>query len=267
MDFASRRPLGRTGLNLSPIGFGAFKIGRNQGIKYQEGYELPTDQESDAILHGVLDLGVNLVDTAPAYGSSEERIGRALAGRRESFILSTKVGETWENGEGRYDFSADAVDRSLDRSLQRLRTDRLDIVLVHSDGRDLEIVDRGETLETLVRRRDQGDVGLIGFSGKTVEGHRAAMDTGVVDVLMVEYHALDRSQAAVIEEAREQGIGVLVKKGLASGRIPATEAIPACLEPPGVASVVIGSLNLDHLRSNLAIASGPASDRDQASSR
>ena len=266
MDFTSRRPLGRTGLNLAPVSFGAFKIGRNQGIKYREGYDLPTDDQSDAILHGVLDLGVNLVDTAPAYGCSEERIGRALADRRDAFVLSTKVGETWENGEGRYDFSADAIDQSLDQSLNRLRTDHLDIVLVHSDGRDLEIIERGDALDTLSRRRDRGDLGLVGFSGKTVQGHVAAMDSGVVDVLMVEYHALDESQRPVIEEAERRGIGVLVKKGLASGRIPATQAIPACLEPSGVASVVIGSLNLDHLRTNLQIANA-SSDPDQPSSR
>ena len=267
MDIASRRPLGRTKLKLSPIGFGAFKIGRNEGIKYREGYDLPSDAESDRILHGVLDLGVNLVDTAPAYGISEGRIGRALAARRDSFVLSTKVGETWEDGRGRYDFSSQAVDASLDRSLQRLRTDHLDIVLVHSDGRDLEIIDQGEALDTLARRRDRGDIGHVGFSGKTVEGHRAAMDSGVVDVLMVEYHDLDRSQAPVIEEAAARGIGVLVKKGLASGRIPAHQAIPACLEPPGVASVVIGSLNLEHLRGNLEIATRVIEDPDQTSSR
>ena len=267
MDITSRRPLGRTGLRLSPVGFGAFKIGRNQGIKYREGYDLPSDDQSDAILHGVLDLGVNLVDTAPAYGSSEERIGRALADRRDSYVLSTKVGETWENGEGRYDFSSSAIDRSLDRSLNRLRTDHLDIVLVHSDGRDLEIIRHGDALDTLTRRRDRGDIGLVGFSGKTVAGHQAAMDSGCVDVLMVEYHALDESQLPVIEEAERRGIGVLVKKGLASGKIPANQAIPACLKPSGVASVVVGSLNLEHLRMNLQMALDSRPDPDQTSSR
>ena len=254
MDITPGRPLGRTGLKLSPIGFGAFKIGRNEGIKYRDGYELPTEEESASILNHVLDLGVNLIDTAPAYGISEERIGRGLKARRDSFVLSTKVGEVWEDGEGRYDFSAEAVDRSVDRSLLRLDTDRLDIVLVHSDGTDLEIIERGETLDALVGRRDRGDIGFVGFSGKTVEGHLAAIETGVVDVLMVEYHVLDRSQQPVIEEAERRGIGVLVKKGLASGRIPAIDAIPACLEPGGVSSVVVGSLDPDHLRTNLEIA-------------
>jgi aryl-alcohol dehydrogenase-like predicted oxidoreductase len=254
MDPTSRRPLGRTGLSVSPIGFGAFKIGRNEGIKYPEGYELPSDDRSQQILNGVLDLGINLIDTAPAYGSSEARIGRALRSRRSSFILSSKVGETWEDGKGRYDFSPEAVDASVDRSLRRLETDHIDIVFVHSDGADLDIVERSGTIEALDRRRDRGDIGFVGFSGKTIEGQRAAMNTNLVDVLMVEYHALDRSQAPVIEDASKLGIGVVIKKGLASGRIPAADAIPACLQPAGVATVVVGSLDLAHLADNLRIA-------------
>ena len=254
MDAASRRPVGRTGLTVSPIGFGAFKIGRNQGIKYAVGYDLPDDDACDRLLNGLLDLGIDLIDTAPAYGTSEERIGRHLAARRDEFTLSTKVGEIFEDGVGRYDFSAAAVDSSIDESLRRLGTDRLDLVFVHSDGRDLEIVGAGETLDTLARRRDRGDIRAIGFSGKTPEGHLAAIETGVVDALMVEYHPLDESQRAVIETAADRGIGVLVKKGLASGRLDPRDALPFCLAAPAVASVVVGSLKLGNLRDNLAVA-------------
>lgn len=265
MDAASRRPIGRTGLTVSPIGFGAFKIGRNQGIKYAEGYDLPDEATCGRLLDGVLDLGIDLVDTAPAYGVSEERIGRYLAGRRDEFVLSTKVGEVFEDGVGRYDFSAAAVDASIDESLRRLATDRLDLVFVHSDGRDREIVDAGETLDTLARRRDRGDIRAIGFSGKTPAGHLAAIETGIVDSLMVEYHPLDDSQRTVLDEASRRGIGVVVKKGLASGRLDPEMAIPFCLAGPGVASIVVGSLNLDNLRRNLTIARniqspGPAGD-------
>lgn len=254
MDLAPRRILGRTGLSVSPIGFGGFKIGRNQGIKYDSAYDLPTEEAAEALLNAVLDLGIDLVDTAPAYGTSEERIGRALAARRGEFTLTSKVGETWEDGRGRFDFSSTAIDRSLDRSLRRLRTDRIDVVFVHSDGNDLEIIERGDTLETLVRRRDAGDIGAIGFSGKTVPGHQAAIDTGLVDCLMVEYHSMDESQRVIIDQAASMNIGVLVKKGLASGRLRPDQAIPHCLAPVGVASVVIGSLTPAHLASNLDIA-------------
>ena len=262
MDAASRRPLGRTGLTVSPIGFGAFKIGRNQGIKYAEGYELPDDDTCERLLHGLLDLGIDLVDTAPAYGTSEERIGRHLASRRDEFTLSTKVGEIFENGVGRYDFSSEAIDESLDRSLRRLRTDRLDLVFVHSDGSDLDIVKAGSALDALVRRRDRGDLRAIGFSGKTPEGHLAAIHSGVVDALMVEYHPLDETQRPVLEVAEERGVGVVVKKGLASGRLDPGEALPFCLAAPGVASVVVGSLSLENLHRNLTVAQEATARRE-----
>ena len=82
------------------------------------------------------------------------------------------------------------------------------------------------------------------------------MSTGLVGALMVEYHALDRTQLEIIEEAADRGIAILIKKGLASGRLSPAEAIPDCLAPSGVSSVVIGSLNPGHLETNLAIAIG-----------
>ncbi len=235
MDAAPRRALGRTGLTVSPIGFGAFKIGRNEGIKYAEGYELPDDDACGRLLHAVLDLGIDLIDTAPAYGISESRIGRHLATRREEFTLSTKAGETFENGVGRYDFSTASIDASIDRSLDRLRTDHLDVVFVHSDGRDREIIESGDAIDALVSRRDRGDILAVGFSGKTVEGHLAAIATGVIDCLMVEYHELDPHQLPVLEAAAAAGVGVVVKKGLASGRLAPVQAIPFCLAAPAVA--------------------------------
>ena len=256
MDRSPRRPLGRTGLSVEPIGYGAFKIGRNVGIKYPAGYDLPSEDRAARILNEVLDLGIDLIDTAPAYGTSEAIIGRAIGHRREEFLLATKVGETFMDDRSHYDFSAAAIDASLDRSLRRLATDRLDIVSVHSDGSDLAIIERGETLDALARRRTRGDLRFVCFSGKTVEGHLAAIETGLVDCLMVEYHVDDESQRKVIDRAHAEGIGVLVKKGLASGRLSPEAAIPHCLAPEGVACVVVGSLTPRHIADNLATARG-----------
>src|SRR5262245_47651520 len=98
-----RRPLGRTGIQLSPIGFGAFKIGRNQGIKYAQEYNLPSEEDVERLIAGILDLGINYIDTAPAYGTSEERLGRVLGKfRRDDLIVSTKVGETFADGRSTY---------------------------------------------------------------------------------------------------------------------------------------------------------------------
>lgn len=248
-----RRPLGRTELRTSPIGFGAFKIGRNRGTKYARRYELPDEAAVARLLHGVVDLGINLIDTAPAYGVSEERIGRVLAGRRSEIVLGTKVGETWSPETGStFDFTSAGIRRSVRRSLERLRTDRVDVLLLHSDGRDLAIQQETDAIETLSDLRDSGLVRAIGLSGKTVDGHRAAL--AWADVIMVEYHAEDASHAALIEEAAAANVGVLVKKGLASGRLDPADAIPFALAPRGVASMVVGGLNLKHLRDNVNIA-------------
>jgi aryl-alcohol dehydrogenase-like predicted oxidoreductase len=250
------RRLGRTGRHVSPIGFGAFKIGRNQGIKYASTYALPDENEVAALLDGVLEMGINLIDTAPAYGLSEERIGRALAPRRHEFVLSTKAGELFEDGRSTYDFTSSGIRRSVQRSLRRLRTDFVDLLLIHSDGNDVEILERSEAVATVLELRDAGLARAVGFSGKTVEGARAALVWA--DVIMVEYHAEDRSHDAVIAEACAPDIdaAVLVKKGLASGRLAPEVALPFILENPNVASVVIGGLNLEHLRQNVALAGG-----------
>jgi aryl-alcohol dehydrogenase-like predicted oxidoreductase len=245
-------PLGNTGLRVTPIGFGAFKIGRNRGIKYPSGYDLPDEPTVDRLLNAVLDLGINFIDTAPAYGLSEERIGKFLAQRQAEFVLSTKVGETFEDGRSEFDFSGEAVRRSVQRSLERLKTDRLDVVFVHSDGDDLRILRETDCLPTLVELKSAGAIQAVGFSGKTVDGVREAMND--VDVLMVEYHVEDQSHAGVIAEAAERRIGIVVKKGLASGKLAADDALRFLLGNAGVSSVVIGGLNAEHIAANVGLA-------------
>jgi aryl-alcohol dehydrogenase-like predicted oxidoreductase len=246
------RSLGRTGLSVSRLGFGAFKIGRNEKTKYADSYELPDDESVDRLLNGLLALGINLIDTAPAYGESEQRIGKMLAHRREDFFLSTKVGETFTGGVSTYDFSAAAVRHSIDRSRRNLRTEVLDLVFVHSDGNDREILENTDVVETLVQLKSSGTVRAIGFSGKTVHGARQALDWA--DAIMVEYHCDDRSHEPLLVEARQRQVGVVVKKGLASGALRAGDAIQFVLQNPCVDSMIIGSLNLNHIRENVQAA-------------
>lgn len=250
-----QRPLGRTGLEVSVIGYGAFKIGRAEGIKYPSGYDLPDEAAAARILSGVLDLGVTLIDVAPSYGLAEERIGRALAGRRRDFVLSTKVGERFEHGQSTYDFDDASIRRSVHASLRRLDTDAVDILLVHSDGVD-EPAMADRVAETMLDLRTAGLARCVGFSGKTPEGTRAALSWA--DVVMVTYHAGDDSHDAVMREAHTAGAGVLIKKALASGHLPAAEAIPRAAGHPAAASVVVGGLNLDHLAENIRLAAGAA---------
>ena len=248
------RPLGKTSLLVSPLGFGAFKIGRNEGIKYPSGYDLPDEKAVARLLNGVLDAGINFIDTAPAYGLSEERIGSAISHRRDEFILSTKVGETFENGKSTFDFSAPGTRRSIERSLRRLRTAILDIVYIHSDGDDLRILNETDCVETLMALRDEGVIRAIGLSGKTIDG--AILALNCADVLMVEYNLKDRSHEPVITEAAARGVGIVVKKGLASGHLDPADSIRFVLANPAVSSLVVGGLNLDHIRANLTVAQG-----------
>jgi aryl-alcohol dehydrogenase-like predicted oxidoreductase len=242
------RPLGKTGLVVPPLGFGAFKIGRNQGIKYAQGYELPDDAVVERLLNGALDLGCTLIDTAPAYGLSEERIGRAIGHRRSEFVLSTKVGETFVDGRSTFDFIRAGVETSLQRSLDRLRTDMLDVVFVHSNGEDERLQRETEVVPVLQEWKAAGRIRAIGLSGKTVDGARLAL--AWADVVMVEYHLDDRSHSDVITEAAKHSVGVFIKKGLASGKLPPEEALWFVLDHPGVTSVIVGGLNLDHFAAN-----------------
>lgn len=250
------RPLGKNGPAVSPIGFGAFKIGRNEKTKYDRAYALPDDAEVDRLVKGLIDLGINYFDTAPAYGLSEERLGRALRGRRDQVVLATKAGETFENGESRYDFSAQAITASVHRSLSRLDTGVLDVVLLHSDGRDKFILEESGAVPALMKLRESGLIRKIGLSGKTPQGALAALEWA--DVLMVEYHLEDRSHEEVIAEAARRGAGVVVKKAMASGRLNPAAALSFVLKNPHVCCAVVGSLSLDNMRGNLEIARSAA---------
>ena len=180
----TRRPLGQTDLLLSPIGLGTVKIGRNTDVKYPEGFELPSDQAVVDLLKLAASLGINCLDTAPAYGESEKRLGELLPHINESFHLITKVGESYAKDTGsHYDFSEKAIIQSIERSLKRLNRDHLDVVLLHSDGHDVEHLQAG-AFNPLIQARDEGLITAIGLSGKTIEGGRLALEQGA-DILMI----------------------------------------------------------------------------------
>jgi aryl-alcohol dehydrogenase-like predicted oxidoreductase len=249
MDF---RNLGTTGLKLSVIGFGAFKIGRNKSIKYPEHYELPDTESVKKILNSAVEAGINYIDTAPAYGLSEYYIGRFLCSQRQKLVISTKVGERFVDSASIYDFSDRAVTASIGKSLKNLKTDYLDIVFVHSDGNDSAIINETDIVERLLVFRDRGIIRHVGMSCKTREGIEASMTWA--DVVMLEYNINQPGYGDLIHCAERKGIGVVVKKGLASGHLPADASIRFVLRHPGVTSLVIASNNLEHLKSNIATA-------------
>lgn len=248
------RPLGNTGLRVSPLGLGTVKLGRDQGVKYPNGFTIPDDRQARALLALARELGINLIDTAPAYGVSEERLGPLLAGQRDDWVIVSKAGEEFENGQSRFDFSAEHTRLSVERSLRRLRTDRIDLVLVHSDGRDVEILRETGIYETLAELKREGKILAFGLSGKTVEGGLLALEQG--DCAMVTYNLNDQSERPVIEYAAAHGKGILVKKALASGHLalgedPVLRSFELLFRQPGVSSTIVGTINPQHLTDNV----------------
>ncbi|WP_097458903.1 aldo/keto reductase [Mangrovitalea sediminis] len=256
------RRLGSTDLEISPLGLGTVKFGRNKGVKYPEAFELPDDETLLDLLACTRDLGINFLDTAPAYGESEARLGRLLRGQRQHWILATKAGESFdpESGESSYDFTPEALIRSVETSLRRLATDYLDLVMIHSDGDDERIIHRLGALEVLADLKKRGWIRASGMSTKTVAGGLAAL--GQSDCAMVTLNIDDLEQLPVIEQARTSGKGIIIKKALASGHTakdqarqdPVREAFELSLTQPGVTSVVVGTINRRHLEANVAIA-------------
>ena len=261
------RPLGDTGLRVSPLGLGTVKLGRDQGVKYPSGFTIPDDTEARQLLALARDLGINLIDTAPAYGRSEERLGTLLRGQRQDWVIVSKVGEEFEAGQSHFDFSPAHTRRSVERSLQRLETDVIDLVLVHSDGNDVAVLRDSGVYETLAELKQAGKIRAFGLSGKTVEGGLLALERG--DCAMVTYNLNEQGERPVLDYAAQHAKGLLVKKGLASGHVclaPGVDPVRASFElifgHPGVTSAIIGTINPLHLSHNVATAAavlgGPA---------
>ncbi|MBI1214379.1 MAG: aldo/keto reductase [Alphaproteobacteria bacterium] len=249
-----QRPFAATGKNVSLLGLGTVKFGRNTGVKYPggDGFALPTDAQVEELLDTALACGINLLDTAPAYGVAEERLGKLLGKRRERFFLVTKTGEEFDGEKSEYVFTAEHTRMSVERSLKRLDTDFLDCVLVHSNREDVKVITQTPALETLARLKEEGLIGSFGVSTYTVEGGRLTVDMS--DAVMVAYNAGYVDEKPVIDYAREKGKAVLVKKGLASGHAAGTAAqnIRLVTSTPGVTSLVFGSLNPKNILANAA---------------
>jgi aryl-alcohol dehydrogenase-like predicted oxidoreductase len=279
------RPLGRTGLEVSVIGLGALEIGRDWAADVDpDPHHLA---ESDAInfVHEVLDLGINFIDTAPAYWYSEEFLGKALRGQRDKVILATKVGEHCDPSGSVYDYSFDATLRFIDRSLERLGTDYIDLVQIHSAP--LDVLERGETYSALEKAKKDGKVLHIGMTGGVQECRRA-IELGVYDTVQVPYNLLNiAAERDVLPLAANRQVGVIVMRGLAGGKLTskyrnlqdellrrkissferfvgpgkATDlahlAVGYLLASPEVSTVIVGSRKAEHVRNNIKAALDP----------
>ena len=257
------RPLGSTGLRVSPLGLGTVKLGRDQGVKYPNGFTIPDDAAASALLRQARELGINLIDTAPAYGNSEERLGPLLRGQRHDWVIVSKVGEEFIGGQSLFDFSPAHARLSLERSLRRLQTEHIELLLVHSDGNDLAILRDSGICEALAGFKREGKIGGFGLSGKTVEGGLLALELG--DCAMVTYNLAEQSEKPVLDYAARHGTAVRIKKALASGHAcqpggsgqdsdPLRASFELVFSHPGTSSAIIGTINPQHLAQNAAVA-------------
>lgn len=261
--------LGKTDIRISRLGLGTVKLGRNQSVKYPEAFELPSDEDARLLLHSARDYGINLLDTAPAYGVSEERLGYLLRGERKDWVICTKAGEEFSrnydgDGKSNFDFEPAALRLSVERSLRRLRTDYLDIVLIHSDGNDSHLIHHHQVLHTLATLKQEGWIRAYGMSTKTLEG--GIICAQEADVVMATFDPAREDDRKLIQTCETHKTGVLLKKIFNSGHLitdnqtdKSTNAIieqqmKVIFAQSAVNSAIIGTLNCQHLRSNVECA-------------
>ncbi len=197
-----KRQLGKTDMHVSVLGFGGSEIGF-------QGAALET---VDRLLNSALDAGLNVIDTAECYPNSEELIGQAVATRRKEFYLFTKCGHP--EGLEREDWRPDSLLRSIERSLRRLRTDRLDLIQLHSCS--LEELRKGDVIGALEQARQRGHTRYIGYSGDG-QAARWAVECGRFDTLQTSVSIADQEALDLtLPLARQRQMGVIAKRPIAN---------------------------------------------------
>lgn len=197
-----RRALGKTGLQVSVLGFGGSEIG----------YEGASLRTVEALLGAALDAGLNVIDTAECYFESERLIGRAVAHRRSEYHLFTKCGH--DQGLGLPEWTPRLVEASVERSLRLLRTDRVDLLQLHSC--DETVLRKGELIAAVERLKSAGKARFVGYSGDGKDA-LAAVRTGRFDALQISVSVADQEAIdLVLPEARARGLGVIAKRPVAN---------------------------------------------------
>ena len=196
------RPLGRTGLSVSVLGFGGAEIG----------FLGAPQADVDALLNAALDAGLNVIDTAECYADSEEKIGRAVASRRDSFHLFTKCGHS--SGFPEADWDPAMLAKTIDRSLARLQTDHVELVQLHSCSEDA--LRQGDVIDVLLRAKEAGKTRFIGYSGDRNDAVYA-IESGAFDTLQTSVNIADQQAIDLtLPKAAAAGMGVIAKRPIAN---------------------------------------------------
>lgn len=262
-----RHVLGRSGLTVSALGFGAGHIGSPD----------MTEDQAGTLLNAALDMGVTLFDTARGYGLSEERIGRHLSYRRGDFVLVSKCGY---GIEGHADWTPGCITAGIDEALRRMQTDYIDCMLFHSCPR--HVLEQPGLIEALERAVEQGKVRVAGYSGEN-EDLQFALETGRFGVLETSINLFDQwSLTHVVPKALERGIGIIAKRPLGNApwrfadrphgdysevyweRMKTMGLQPEGMSwdelalrfaafQPGVSTAIAGTGKLDNMRRNVAV--------------
>lgn len=274
-------PFGRTGLEVSVLGFGGSPIGYLQTER----------QKAGTMLNFLLDSGVNLIDTAASYKESETVIGETVGHRRKEYILVSKCGHGMSEISAPA-WSAENVTQTIERSLKRLKTDVIDVVFLHSC--DLETLKKGDALRGLVLAHKAGKVRFPGYSGDN-EAAAYAASLPEISVIETSVNIVDQANIdQVLPVVRKHNVGVLAKRPIANAAWrPMDEwpqvflgyiqpykdrfgkmkidpkslgftgvaddvwpeiALRFTLSQPGVSCAIIGTTNPDNARANIAAA-------------
>jgi aryl-alcohol dehydrogenase-like predicted oxidoreductase len=211
------RRLGRTGLNVSEISLGTVEIGMPYGIAENGHVAVPDESSAGRLLNHALDVGVNFIDTARAYGESEAIIGRALRNRRQEYFLTSKVVSPHGQNSGVAQVR-DLTTASVQESLRLLQTDYIDLMMIHC--RAAEILPDQIVFETLLGFKDAGRIRKIGASVYGEEAPVAAINHGGFDCLQIAYSVLDRRlESRVFPLAEEMDVGLVARSVLLKGAL------------------------------------------------
>jgi len=197
-----RRQLGKTDMQVSVLGFGGAEIG----------FQGATEETVERLLKSALDAGLNVIDTGECYEGSEELIGKTVSDRRADYYLFTKCGHP--RGTGSEDWSPSSLLESIERSLRRLRTERLDLIQLHSCSE--AVLRKGDAIAALQTAREKGYARYIGYSGDSVAA-RYAVECGAFDTLQTSINIADQEAIELtLPLAREKKMGVIVKRPIAN---------------------------------------------------